>query len=70
VEREQAVTPAASTSTTRNYDRLWGREYRRARRNGLSVEMAKYVADHEVKDQRMADLGRKPFGAGDYELIY
>jgi hypothetical protein len=32
--------------------------------------MAKYVADHEVKDRRLADLGRELFGSGNYELIY
>jgi hypothetical protein len=53
-----------------DYDALWEQLYRRARRQGMSLEMARYAASREVHHRQLEDRGLKPFAAGDLELIY
>jgi hypothetical protein len=53
-----------------HYDALWGKLYKRARRDGMSDGMARYFARSETMAQKHADQGTRPYGSGDLELMY
>lgn len=54
----------------RDYEALWQRQYRKALRQGMRENMARYVAKREVHQQMLADRGLRQVGAGDLELVY
>jgi hypothetical protein len=63
-----AVSRRASAAP--DYDALWQSHYRRALREGLSENMARFVARTEVHDQLLADRGLTRVGSGDIEVVF
>lgn len=57
-------------SSGRDYEALWQTRYKRARRQGMSEGMARYVARLEVHDQQLTDRGLRKVGVGDLDVVY
>lgn len=63
----QAVSAAPDA---RDYEAFWEKQYKRARREGMSEGMARYVARAATLEQELADKGLKAIGSGDFEFMY
>lgn len=67
--------PASTTDTTpvaaeRDYDAFFEERFQIAKKDGLSDNMARFVARYETHDRMLADKGLTPFRGGDLELMY